>query len=309
MSSTKELPGVSDLLATVKSLPPLPGGVSNLLKLSHGDPGYFEKASEIIRSDPAMVTQILKVANSARYSGEGPVDTLDRAVMRVGIKMVVAELTTSHLTRTFTPKHECLGELWLLNILGGAICRTLAERTPSLGLPPETAYTYGLLHDVGRFVMVLLYPESMSELLAEDPHMVYDLARREEEVFGFNHCTVGRLVGNRWRFPQELTLIMGGHHMSAHRRSQHPERVDRLMDLIILCDHLITCLRRAEGSGLPEDEVRGLMEEESVAAVVERLGVEPREVQEAVRPALVQIERHADALGIPVEGRLPKVEG
>lgn len=298
--------GVSNLLATIKSLPPMPSGVARLLSLSQADPSYFEKASAIVRADPALAGQVIKMANSALYGGRAPVESLDRAVMRVGIRMVVGVLTSAHLQRSFDPKDERMAPIWLANVCSAVVCRSLAERCASLQIVPEVAYTYGLLHDVGRLVMVALFRNGMTDLAEENPHPVDDLAPREEELFGFSHNLAGRLLGNRWNFPPTMTLVMAAHHVAPKERHGYPDNVDRMIDLVNLSDLMAfaiggaTVKEEAEATARVDAALAG----EHPAMLLERLDLQPSMVLSAVEPSLRQIERQCRVLGIPEGPRI-----
>src|SRR6187549_3484181 len=104
---------ISDLLSTIRKLPPLPTGVARLLSLNPGDSSFFETACAIVRAEPALATQVLKIANSALFAGQAQVTSVDRAMMRVGARMISTTLTESHLHATFDTKDDLMSHLWL----------------------------------------------------------------------------------------------------------------------------------------------------------------------------------------------------
>src|SRR5262245_49660610 len=139
---------ISDLLSTIRKLPPLPSGVARLLALNPSDQSFFETACAIVRAEPALATQILKLANSALFASQSQVTSVDRAMMRVGARMISTALTESHLQQSFDTRDDTVSHLWLSNAFAANLAMTLAQARPEVGVEPETAYTYGLLHDV-----------------------------------------------------------------------------------------------------------------------------------------------------------------
>lgn len=293
--------GLSELLASIKTLPSLPSGVGRLMALPQSDPDYFEQATAIIRSDPALAGQVIKIANSALYAGQENVETLDRAIMRVGIRMVVGSLTSGHMRRSFSPKREELQGIWVSNLMSALFCRALAERCSQLQIVPETAYTYGLLHDVGRLGLMAIFRRGMGELLeSEDPHPVLTLSELERRYFGIAHQTVGRLIGSHWRFPPEITLVIAAHHLPLSKRINYPGHLQRMIDLVNLTDFMGVYLHEAGAYGEDMETwlVQRLDQGES-SELLERLDLSISRTMTVVEPTLRQLHKQMSLLGLP----------
>ena len=292
--------GASELLATIRSLPPLPAGISRLLSLDQAEPSYLEKASGIIRTDPALVAQIIKIANSAVYTGQDRVDTLERALLRVGVRTAVNALVSAHLQRAFSPQEERLQALWVTNLLAAILARSIAEAQPALEIVPETAYTFGLLHDVGRLVMILMDHDASA--LRTSVHPVRELHQLEKESFPHDHQMAGRLLAHGWHFPRTLALVIATHHEPSERRAGHPPIVERLVNLMALVDHVGMNIL----AGLPECEdleggVAATLQEEDVAALSDDLGLSRKDVLQILAPSLSELKLHARGMGIPLD--------
>lgn len=289
---------ISDLLSTIRKLPPLPGGVSRLLSLNPLDSSFFETACAIVRAEPALATQVLKVANSALFAGQSTVTSVDRAMMRVGARMISTTLTESHLQHSFDMQDETMGHLWLSNSFSANLALTLAQLNPALG-EPEVAYTFGLLHDVGRLVLVALYRNAASEIVEDNPHPTSDLVRREEEVFGFSHTMAGRLLGNKWKLPAEITVVVAAHHVPRAERQGYPADLNRTIDLMTLIDEVV---HRVNGSAMEEVAITASVEEmldgSDHEPLLDSVGLRPRSVVDAIQPALAAVERQRKLLGL-----------
>ena len=68
---------------------------------------------------------------------------------------------------------------------------------------PEEAFTAGLLHDMGKFVLELHAPEVYHKVVSDRSVDGRALISLEEEVFGFNHALLGQAFGKAWRFPEK----------------------------------------------------------------------------------------------------------
>lgn len=272
-------PRLSVLISNLRTLPPLPAGIARLLTLDQARPEYFEEATKIITSDPALAAEVVKLANSALFRGEGELDRLDHALLRVGTHEVVGALTVSFLRRVFVPTQPALNDVWLTNLASALVCREIASDAPELELVPETAFTYALLHDIGRLVMVAHFPEEMADLAAEWPHPLLVLPSREQEVFGFSHEMAGRLLANRWRFPSGLTQVISAHHLPPEDRRGFAPAVDRMIDLVNVGDCVADTLRGAEE--ITDDlrqRVRQDLERDFLSEILERLPLRPEAI-------------------------------
>jgi HD-like signal output (HDOD) protein len=288
---TRELDELNRLLEQVRNLQPLPNGVADLLALDASDPMFVEKTTRIVEADPALTVQILKVANSAAFSGQQIVDTVERAIMRVGVRMVVGTVAQTHLQGTFDVGEEPMASLWFGNVLAANLALRLAAAAP-VGVTPETAYTYGLLHDVGRLVMVELLGQGLQELVDEAPPLRTELVRRERALFGFDHAVAGRLLGNRWRLPPDITLVIAAHHLPAGERAGYPAKTNRLIDLMALTDEISHVVQsRLASEKDVEHALTAHLAIPEVSALTEAVGVGTDAAVSAAVEAMAAVEK------------------
>jgi HD-like signal output (HDOD) protein len=286
------------LLATVRRLPPLPGGVARLMALSPSSSGFHEEAVAIVRADPALAAQALKIANSAMYAGQAPVATVDRALMRVGARMIATTLAEGHLKSSFDVRDDVVSHLWLVNALKANLAFTLAQRH-AVGVAPEPAYTYGLLHDVGRLVLASLWRNAMSEIIEDEPRSTEDMLRREEEACGVTHALAGRLLGNRWKLPPEVVLVVAAHHMDRTARAAFPAELNRAIDLLGVVDEAVHAASAAEdGPEAATEAVGTRLEGSAHAAELDAVGLRAEQVADAIKPALAAVAKQRRALGL-----------
>jgi len=257
------------------------------MALSQADPAYFDDASAIIRADPALSSQVIKIANSALYGGRSRTQTLDEAVLRVGIRMVVASLSAEHLKRSFDPNRPGLGKIWTDCALSATVCRQLAAARQWPGIRPAAAYTHGLLHDVGRLVLYSLFKRF---LLGSAPDLcpATELAAWETEQIGASHALAGRLLANQWRFPNDVTLVIGAHHFPVSRRVELDDQVNLLIDLVGISDLLV---RHLEDPDIALNSALG-------QACLHRLDLSAEQTRDVLASAMPEADRQLTALGL-----------
>ncbi len=292
MTSTRDMALLRDLLTQIRGLPPLSNGVSKLMGLNGQDPALLEKVVAIIASDTALATQVMKIANSAAFTGQSTIDSVEKAVLRVGVRMITGTVAQTQLQRVFDPHDEVMTELWVTNITAAYFAMNLAAANPALDIVPETAYTYALLHDVGRLVMAHMLGAGLVELLEEDPDPRTKLSRRERALFGFDHETAGRMLGNQWKLPPDITLVIAAHHLPIGQREAFPESTNRTITVIDLADALsyqvhLHSKRREE----LEEDVETLICDGRDEELREELGLSVESVIGTIAPTLAAVDR------------------
>lgn len=294
-----DLQKLDELLGQVRNLPPLSNGVMQLMALRSDDPALVERVTEIVLADPALAAQIIKVANSAAFSGQQVVDTVDRAIMRVGVRMVTGAMTQTQMQTAFDPSAEVMGAIWFMNILAADFAKALAETVKKCGIEPESAYTYGLLHDIGRLVMAQLLGPRLMELVDEAPSLRTELARRERALYGFDHVMAGRLLGNRWRLPVEMTLVIAAHHIPAAERNGCPPAAARMIDFLAVVDEVVhLTVTRGEDMEAVAQSLGHATAAPELRAVCDQFGFDDASILKALGIALDAANKQRQMLGI-----------
>ena len=170
--------------------------------------------AETVGMDPVFSARVLAVANSPYFSVVEQVTSVHHAVMVLGL----VNLKTLYFREYFRMLGSGDGrvkhvrqDIWAHLALAAVCSSHVAEAVA--GVEPETAYTIGLLHDVGKFP-VLNLPLSVSE-----SRELFTLLRgagylaREDELAGVNHAMVGRMACEVWKFPDLVTRTISRHHL------------------------------------------------------------------------------------------------
>ena len=76
----------------------------------------------------------------------------------------------------------------------------------------DTAYTAGLLHNLGTLGLMSAYPDEYSRMLEVSSDFGFDLLKIEQDLFDIDHCIAGMYLAQDWDFPDELAAAIGAHH-------------------------------------------------------------------------------------------------
>jgi HD-like signal output (HDOD) protein len=176
----------------------------------------MSQLSKLIATDPIISGKILRVANSSYFGLQQKVNALGHALMIIGLINVKNILFQEHLRELLNgknPKKETMASLWehatLVSICASHICSLFA------GLDRGTLLTMGLLHDIGKFIMINLESlgetgEAVTKISAAQTNL-----HEEDESFGINHALIGRLVFEEWRFSELMVRTVEVHHAPA----------------------------------------------------------------------------------------------
>ncbi len=196
----------------VKKLPTLPEVAYRLLDLLAGEPEISE-LEEVIRYDQSLTAKILSVANSAYVNTQKEIHSLERAIVILGVREVSEIAFSICVFSVFKPLKNLtdfdLREFWLHSISTGITARIIAQ---ALDLKNEDKFfTFGLLHDIGRVLLVHLFPERFEEILLNQKESGRSLLAEEMEA-GLAHTWTGRWLLKRWGLPEGFALVARFHH-------------------------------------------------------------------------------------------------
>jgi putative nucleotidyltransferase with HDIG domain len=153
--------------------------------------------SDIIITDAALSTRLLKVANSPLYRGRIEIDTIQMAVSRLGLKIVRSLVTSLVMEQMFqaTSKNldDRLHDLWEHSTEVSAICQVLANK--HAGLQNDEAMLAGLIHEIG-VLPILMKADEKPELLQNSEAL--------NSIIDKIHFKIGAEILRSWKFPQSL---------------------------------------------------------------------------------------------------------
>ncbi|WP_460031127.1 HDOD domain-containing protein [Megalodesulfovibrio paquesii] len=169
--------------------------------------------AEVVSKDVSLSARLLKLVNSPFYGFPGRIDSIPRAVTLLGSN----ELTTLAHGVTVVREFESLRtqgvdmrRFWEHSVACGLFARALAGRKP--GLSEERFFVAGLLHDIGRLVLIKERQDHMRYALALARVEGMPLWRAERRVFGFDHGQVASKLLRSWHFPVDLERMIANHH-------------------------------------------------------------------------------------------------
>ena len=165
----------------------------------------------LISSDPAFSAQILRYANSPLFGLRSQVDSLQSALVVLGLRRIrsltMTVATANHMKGVL--HIEELARCWRHMLACAILTEQLARSCSAF---EDRAYTAGLLHDVGRLGLLLAHPDEYAGLLRNAERNTLELLDIEHQELGIDHCEAGRALAEQWNLPPDFRIIAARHH-------------------------------------------------------------------------------------------------
>lgn len=276
--------GKLDIMAEVKSFPSMPGAAIKLLNLLDNPDTDASEIEKILRYDPGLTANVLKLTNSAYFGFPSKVGSIKHAVVLLGLRrivqLVIASCVNAVMGKAVPGYDLSSGELWRHSIAVSVAAEGLIKE---LNLPAsDEIFTAALLHDVGKLIL--------GSFLKDDLEQIERVASRgipfeaaEQEVLGTDHAEIGAEILKNWSLPSEIVSAVRWHHTP----DSAPE-TNTLIDVVHVAN--VLCLMIGVGVGR-----EGLHYEPSPSAT-KRLGLKTSHLEVVASKTLQWISELTDEL-------------
>jgi putative nucleotidyltransferase with HDIG domain len=173
-----------------------------------------ERIAELIKSDAVLTARILRAANSPYYSLRWEANDLSRVLTLLGFeevsRLVLVYQMKQRVFALSADQRRFLELFWKHSIATATVARMIAQFVDFQANGRELAA--GLLHDVGKLVLVQSFPEQHETIqrMIREPGMTDIVA--ETQTLGFTHAEAGDALGKKWGIPPLFVEAMRYHH-------------------------------------------------------------------------------------------------
>lgn len=217
---------------SVRELPALPAVVLELIQSLGDSEVSAEQLAAKISQDQAIAAKTLRLANSSFYGLPRQVTSIAEATTILGLRTLRSVATAAGLAGGFASS-RCEGfdfdAFWRHSIGTALTAHALAQRTRQ---DVDAAFTLGLLHDIGRLVLISAYPDEYAQAIAYRAEQDCLMHVAEKHWFGVDHADVGGVVAEHWRFAPAVVAAISCHHRPA------ADSTRGLTDLVHVADNI-----------------------------------------------------------------------
>jgi putative nucleotidyltransferase with HDIG domain len=218
-------------------LPVMPGVMTQLVALLADEKSSFHDMAKLIMTDQVLISNILKIANSSFYGGSGQVDSLQFAIVRLGMREIVNIVTAIQICslKSKDVPQEQMQAILDYSLKVAFVASGLARECR---LDSEEAFLGGLLLDLGKTVILSVAKDYRIEQALLD------------ELLTARHAEIGAMIALKWNYPETIQKLIRYHHNHGFGGISN-----KMIDLFQVADQVI--LTNADGE-LDADQMQSL---------------------------------------------------
>lgn len=276
---------VRDAIRGISTIATLPEITTRIIATVEDPKSTAGQLHRIIAHDPALVTRILKIVNSAFYGLPGQIGSIERAIVLLGLNAIKNIAIAAGLGQFFRGEPLCDGftarDLWTHCIAVAITARALARE---MKLPiADEAFLAGMIHDLGMIVSLQVHPEKLRAVCRKVQSEGVDFCTAEQELIGADHQQLGMALAEAWKFPRSCRLVAGYHHRPAALADENR----MLVTLVAVAD--ILCCQGKQGFDLTA------LHQNLAETGMDQVQIEPAAV-DRIRTALPQLVEQTQAI-------------
>lgn len=251
-------------LEGIDQIPTIPVALNPLLRYLEQplDRVDVHQVVDLISQDKSLTARCLYMANSPLFGRWQQVDSVRGAVVALGMQRM-RDIALSCSVLSLLPQDTASFDpvvFWEHSLGCALVCRQFARK---IGFAdPGKAYLAGLLHDIGIIAHLWIAPREFSDAMALARTQHIPLHEAEEATLGITHGESGRIVAQRWNFPEDLIEVVASHHNPLSAKGHRG-----LVAVIALSDLL--CRMSGMGYGYAENRQVNFLEQPGFGLLVD----------------------------------------
>ncbi len=205
---------VVNLVKDTTTVPSLPE-IYLQIEEEAGKPNFsLPKIANLISKDPNLAAKVLQIVNSALFGIQREVTNIGFAITYLGVNVIKSLVFYIQLLSSFKitkDNRKYLEQIWQHSLIVASTSYRLAQKFFSHKYDIDSAYTAGVLHDIGKFVLLntSTYPQNVKTLSEQK---FIDNLEAEQEIFGCTHAEIGGYLLGLWGFPHGIVEAVVFHH-------------------------------------------------------------------------------------------------
>lgn len=228
-----------EIIRQIDELPAYSSTILKIMSIANNPKASAVDLIQVISLDPLMTTKVLGLVNSAYFGAREKVVSLKRVVIMLGFNTiknvaigsaVVSSIKMRNNYRWFTGD-----QFWEHSLGVGIGAKIIAAHAGVSAQDQDEYFIAGLLHDVGKVVLIQHNPDEHARIWAADFEPGSAKTELEEEEFGIDHAELGGLVAKKWNLPTSLLEPIRLHHSLAPTGNP---AVDRMVSAVHVADYV-----------------------------------------------------------------------
>lgn len=217
-----------------KKLYPMPHVMLKSKQLMSDPNSDFRQIGQLLNTDAALASRILKTANSAYFGLRGKVSSIQHAVALLGSRLLLQIITLvsqSKMLSGVLPGYGInSGDLWRHSLTVAVGSDMISKK-----VAPEysgEAFLAGLLHDTGKIILDKYISQRQEAFKALQETMAHTLNDAENRVLGFDHAEIACELCIHWDMPGFVAGAIKCHHAPFHSEDNLLAHIIHAADII-----------------------------------------------------------------------------
>lgn len=230
-SNPEETLALKAIINSLGELPSSPAVVGMVMGMTSDLNTDVKKLSRALSADQAIAAKTLKLSNSPLYGRPGGVGSVEEATLVLGfftVRSLVVATATYSMFHTDDPNSP-EARLWEHSLASAIAARLVARKIHHPQF--EECYLAGLLHDVGKLILMQRFPEEYREILEAAAKGASEMIDLESQEFGFNHTQLGAALLSEWSFPEQMSDAVADHHLRVESPAGGPAPISNVVRL------------------------------------------------------------------------------
>lgn len=215
-------PKIGVFVKKIRDLPTLPQYMLKISKAVNNPKTSAKELARLISEDQVLTARLLRLVNSSFYGFPQKITTVTGAIVLLGFEAIKNLLLSTTLLDIFykgTNIKQEAEELWDHALCCGVVAKVIGERIHHNDT--EELFVAGLLHDIGKTVELMSYPEQYRQIVERSKAENLPIKAIEEDVFAVSHDQVGKMLASYWKLPKKLQDVMEYHHNLDNLEENH----------------------------------------------------------------------------------------
>lgn len=188
--------------------------IGEVVKTIYDKSSSVADLADLIERDPPLSARVLKTANSAYFGSSVTINSIKRAIVILGFDIIKELTTTVSVVHYFfnnpqNPEIDLPG-LWKHSVGTAKAAQIVSQKINQER--PEVVYTIGLLHDLGKIILAISFPDYYKKVLQLVKEKNYRIILAEQKILNTDHCMMAKILCDSWNLPEELSAAIFYHH-------------------------------------------------------------------------------------------------
>ena len=223
----------------IDSFPILPATVSRIMQVTASPESSADDLMQAILPDQSLCFTVLKLANSVLFGRPQRVDSLTAAITVLGFDEVQSIALIKAMNNSFRELNLVstapVEQFWEHSFLTAMAAQHVAQH---LRLASCTFFMAGLIHDIGKLVMLLTFKDEYAPEEWMTSFSTKERLATEQQLFAFNHASLGEQLLRQWNFPENLLSAVEFHHTPAMAQAPLEQFLAQVIQLADLLSYL-----------------------------------------------------------------------